>query len=120
MALFKIATFSHKEVIMEEGDTGNTAYIIVYGEVEVYKNRINNRTLVGRLGPEELIGELCLFKNTPRTVTIVAYTEEVRLIEFSLEDLESEISKLSPKFKMVVKALFKRLKQNYNKIATLS
>jgi CRP/FNR family transcriptional regulator len=117
---FKIAVFNHKDVIMKEGDVGNTAYIIASGEVEVYKNKMGKRALVGRLGPEEMLGELCLFEDTPRTATVIAYTGDVRLIEFSLGDLENEISKLSPKFKMIIKVLLKRLKQNYNKIATLS
>ncbi len=110
------------ETIFEEGTTGESAFIIVSGEVVIYKaNRRGQAIQVGRLGGNELIGEICLFQNNAvRMASVVAFTDRVELLELKKDDFDSELTLLSPVMQRVIKALIQRLKQTYTQIAFLS
>lgn len=70
----RIAAYPAGEVIMREGDPGAFACLIVEGEVEVFKDLSTGRICVARLGPNQIIGELGVFTDQPRSATIVART----------------------------------------------
>jgi CRP-like cAMP-binding protein len=113
--------FQRGEHIIEEGTEGQSAYIIVSGEVEVFKTIRGKRTLVGRLGAHELIGEICLFcDDTIRSATVEVFTDNVQVLELAKQDFETELAQLSPRMQMVIQALVQRLKKNYTQIAFLS
>lgn len=118
----EIVIFSKGEAITEEGASGDSAFFIVSGEVEVYKkNKMGKQSLVGRLGADELIGEICLFTDRPiRSATVIAYTQKVQVVELKKADFEAELQSLSPRMQMITQAMIRRLKQTYNKIAFMS
>jgi len=57
-------------VLMEEGKPGREAFVIVEGEAEVALQG----SVVTRLGPGELIGEMALLDHSPRSATVTAAT----------------------------------------------
>ena len=61
-------TFQNDEVIIEQGEDGNTFYIIQTGEVAVQVNHIE----VAKLGIGSFFGELALLKNEKRNATVIA------------------------------------------------
>ena len=59
------------DVLFDEGDTGDTIYVIQQGEVQV----IHDGEPLAVLGVGELVGEMALIDNMPRSATVVALTD---------------------------------------------
>ena len=57
-------------VLVDQGDAGRDAYVIVSGTATVKRNGRK----VGTLGPGDSIGELALLDHGPRTATVTADT----------------------------------------------
>ncbi|PYM84464.1 MAG: hypothetical protein DME09_08470 [Candidatus Rokuibacteriota bacterium] len=68
---------AHYEVgdeIVREGEQGECAYLLVSGEVEVFR-KVNGRTQpIGRLQRGECFGEIALLGNVPRIATVRCLT----------------------------------------------
>ena len=63
-------------VLVDQGDAGREAFVIVDGTASV---RRNGRR-VGELGPGDAIGELALLDHGPRTATVTAETPLTALV----------------------------------------
>jgi signal transduction histidine kinase len=63
------------EVLFSEGDTGDKAYVIVGGEVEVVKATERRETLIAVRGAGEVMGEMALLRDQPRNATVRARTD---------------------------------------------
>jgi cGMP-dependent protein kinase 1 len=73
-AVLSLATtqnFSSGEVIIKEGDLGDTLHIIKAGEVSVFQNDILRR----KMTKGSYYGEQAIINNSARTATIIAATE---------------------------------------------
>jgi len=71
------------EVLFRQGENGQSAYILVQGEVEgtiAYAGTSSSK--VFRLGAGELVGEMSLLTGLPRTAT-VTITTATKLLEIS-------------------------------------
>ncbi len=55
--------------MFSEGDTGDSLFMILAGEVEVLKRFGAEPEVVGRLGPGEYFGEMALLGRHPRSAT---------------------------------------------------
>ena len=121
-ALPEIRFYEKGEIIVREGEPADCAYIIVSGEVEVHKrNKLGRHVLVGRVGANEIVGEICLFvDNTHRMATVTASTEKVQMIRLDKADWEAEVRSLSPRMQVIMQAMTQRLCQVYTKVASLS
>ncbi len=68
--------FEGGEIIFQEGDEGEEAYIILSGEVEVYKTpALGNPVRLNVLGQGEIFGELALFGDGIRSASVRALKE---------------------------------------------
>ena len=68
--------FGPGELIVEEGRTGNGLYAIISGYVEAVKSLgTEQERTVNRLGSGEVIGEMALLGEWPRTATVRAIDE---------------------------------------------
>lgn len=64
------------EVIMRENDPADCAWVIDRGEVEVRKHDARGAdTVIARIGPRDMIGEMALLLNQPRSATVVAASD---------------------------------------------
>lgn len=63
-------------LIVDQGQTGREAFVIVEGEIEVKRN---NRK-VAKLGAGSIVGELSLLDHGPRTATAVCTTDCTLLV----------------------------------------
>ena len=69
-------TFHPGELIVEEGRTGNGCYVIMSGEVEVVKGLgTENPLVLARRGSGEVLGEMALLGEWPRTASVRALDE---------------------------------------------
>lgn len=68
-------TFGAGQDLFRLGDMGDCAYIIVSGEADVLVDKEGTEVAVAKAGKNELIGEIAILCNVPRTATIRAATE---------------------------------------------
>jgi CRP/FNR family transcriptional regulator, cyclic AMP receptor protein len=69
-------TMSAGTLIVDQGQTGREAFIVVEGEVEVKRNGRR----VASLGPGAIVGELSLLDHGPRTATATCETDCTLLV----------------------------------------
>lgn len=64
--------FDKGDVVIKQGETGDTFYLISKGKVGVFREGAGGkRTLVRYLGPGEYFGEMSLLTGEPRNATVV-------------------------------------------------
>ncbi|MDX1484948.1 MAG: cyclic nucleotide-binding domain-containing protein [Alphaproteobacteria bacterium] len=63
-------TFGDGEYLFHQGDDGDSAYILLEGEAEVLAGA--NEAVVARLGPNDLVGEIGMICNKPRSASVRA------------------------------------------------
>ena len=66
--------FSPGQNLLRQGEIGDKAYIILAGEAEVLVNRNGGEIRVAKLGVYDLIGEIAILIDAPRTATVRAVT----------------------------------------------
>jgi signal transduction histidine kinase/predicted CoA-binding protein len=72
------------EELFPEGSTGDKAYVVREGQLEVFKNSGGRNVLLNVSSSGDVIGEMALLESTPRTATVRARTDS-RLISIGAE-----------------------------------
>jgi CRP-like cAMP-binding protein len=105
----EILTFGPGEHIFSEGDTGKAMFSILEGTVEI---RTKDKT-VYTAGPGEILGEMSLIDNKPRSATAVAKSQcKLALIDEKRFDF---LIQQTPLFiNQIMKALTDRLRHMNN------
>lgn len=62
--------FRPNAVMMRQGDDGDAAYVIISGAADVLINTPNGTIKVAELGPGQIVGEIAILIDIPRTATI--------------------------------------------------
>lgn len=89
--LLPMVTYRAGEKIVNEGETGDTAYLIQKGSCAVYRTVAGRRYPIATLGPGEVFGEVALLASVVRTATVEAL-ENVEVLEVSKQCLHEEIN----------------------------
>ena len=84
-------TYAPGDIIFKEDEIGLAMYIIWSGRVAVVKGGLESPTVLGYRGVGEIIGEMGLLENRPRSATVVAL-EEVRALSLTRQDFETLLS----------------------------
>ena len=75
-------TFASGQELFRQGDVGDKAYIIIDGTAEVLVDSPTGELAVATLGKNDLVGEIAILIDVPRTAT-VRVTEEVTTLAIS-------------------------------------
>lgn len=102
---------SNGEVIIEQGDMGQNAFLIQSGDVVVYTESAGKKVELARMGPGQIIGEMALVAVGLRTATVQAVTD-CNLIVITRETLNEKLQKSDPTVRALVTMLMKRLAQS--------
>lgn len=98
-------------VLTREGQDGGTAYIIVEGEADV----IRQEHILATLGPNDIVGELSLLDQQPRTATVKAVTH-LKVLTFTHEDFAKLISSVPELSQGLLSVLAKRVRDLDTKV----
>lgn len=60
--------------LFREGDSSNACYIIELGEIELYRESTTGRSVVGRIGPGAVVGDIAMFQGQPYLSSAKAVT----------------------------------------------
>jgi CRP-like cAMP-binding protein len=98
--------FEAGSVIFEEGSSSQKMYVLLQGQVRVSKNYNKTRIPLAVLGPGEIVGELALFDETPRSASVTAISSVVALA-VNTRGLQEKISPpwILPVLQVVVERL---------------
>ena len=68
-------TFQVDQVIFGAGDPGDAAFVIIEGTAEVSVPGASGPLVLNTLGPNDILGEIAIFADVPRTATVTATTK---------------------------------------------
>jgi len=106
-------TFHPGEVLFWENEPGDAMYIIRSGMVVALKGKLPTPTFLGYRGPGEVMGEMALIEDQPRSATAVVL-KEGRMMRISRQDFQ-EMMRISPEVGMnIMKEMSRRLRVSDN------
>lgn len=97
--------FGPGEVLMHEGELGESMYLIVDGQVDVIKGQIT----IAVLGHRESVGEMAVLDSEPRSATVRAKTA-TRVLRISKEDFYELLDERHEIARAIIKVLSQRLR----------
>ena len=114
-----VRTFPRNTVLINEGDRGDTLYVIAEGKIKLGRTSPDGReNLVAILGPGEMFGELSLFDPGPRTMTATAVAE-TQLLGLGNGSLTVVLTGRPEVSKALLAALAQRLRRTNAHLADL-
>ncbi|MBT3358322.1 MAG: cyclic nucleotide-binding domain-containing protein [Rhodospirillales bacterium] len=70
-----VVTYRAKETIIHQGDPGDDAFVILRGDAKVYISREGEERYIRTCSQNDVIGDLALICDMPRTASIIAETD---------------------------------------------
>lgn len=94
-------------VIIAEGSDSEEMYVVVDGQLVVTKRSGGKDVELGRIGPGDVVGEIALLDDAPRTATVSAAvdTHAIRVPGVAFEDLLSDSRVVRRMFRTVTSRL---------------
>ena len=111
-----VISFKAGETIIEEGDEGSWAYVILAGKAKVFKHTGFGEVTLAVMDNGQVFGEMALIEDRPRSASVMAETNlKLRVIDRNQfnELLRENPSTLIP----IMKSLFERLRQASDMLA---
>ena len=103
------------EFVFREDDPPTSAFLIDSGRIQVLTTQDDAEVVLGELGPGDLLGEMAMIDDSPRTATAVALEDSV-LVTIDQASISERVDAADP----LVRALLNGLMQRYrSSIATL-
>ncbi|PYQ52352.1 MAG: hypothetical protein DMF59_05025 [Acidobacteria bacterium] len=101
----------HREgdIIISEGESGSSMYVIAHGEVKVYTRGTGNTggsVYLAKLGEGDFFGEVSVLTGKPRTATITA-SQPTELLRLDKEKLDNALGKY-PGIRKVLDEFYKK------------
>lgn len=83
--------YERGDILCREGEAGNAMYLIRSGRTVVFKGDPQAPTILGYRGPGEVIGEMTVLENRPRSATLAAL-DNLRVLEISRERFQEMLA----------------------------
>lgn len=77
-------TYDAGQIMFHAGDAADAAYVLIEGAVEITVPTPKGPIVVNTIGRNEIIGEIAIFGDVPRTATVTA-TSRVEALKISKE-----------------------------------
>jgi signal transduction histidine kinase len=77
---FHLCQYAPGEIIMQESEPGTEIFIIRSGRVAIFKGSFHEPVILGFRGSGDMVGELAVLDNRPRSATVVALDETQMLV----------------------------------------
>ncbi len=103
----RVKTFPRDGLICREGETGDSLFVILRGETEVWKKNLKDREVrIRNLREGDFLGEFGFFTDQKRHATVRALVE-CEVLEVSKEEL-GEMIRVHPRMKEVLEKFFRQ------------
>lgn len=104
-----LQSFEKEDIIFEEGDVSDFAYVVVEGSVELTKDVEGTEIFLAEIGRSDLFGEMGLIDGSNRSATAAALEETV-LLRFNKDELMDKLSNDSDFAAPVLSQLVRQLR----------
>ena len=114
-------TYEPGEIVIEEGTQGDWVYIVLEGRVKVTKRTSLGMLTIDILRQGAIFGEMALFGKAleARSASVLAADGPARVGVLDTRRLIDDYESLSPRIRLLIKALIMRLKESNEKAASL-
>ncbi len=100
---------SKGSAIINQGDEGNTAFLIQSGSVRIFTETADGRQVeLSRIGVGQIFGEMSLINDGPRMASAEAL-EDCNLIIISRETLQQKLNHSDPTIKALLLMMLRRI-----------
>lgn len=112
-------SYAAGQTLFEQGDMSDAAYVILAGTAEVLIDTAGGRLAVASLGTSDLLGEMGILSDAPRSATIVARDDllALRIDKRVFLELLGQFPQMAI---AVMRELAKRLERTNARLASLS
>jgi len=111
--------FKAGDLIMQQGEYGECAYIIEEGQVEILIEKAKGLIQrVGTRGPGTIIGEMAIVDEEPRVATIKA-VQDCKLLEISRADFHRRLENADPVIRAISQIILTRYRDMLTRAAIL-
>jgi len=101
-------------IIIQEGDEGNSAYLVQSGSVRVFTEQNGKKIILSDLEIGSIFGEMSLLFDSPRTASVEA-SQDCNLIVISRKNLHEKLERSDVTIKAIVYMLIDRIIGNNKK-----
>ena len=108
--------FNPGEDLCVEGDEGNEAFILISGEAEVKITTPSGVATVARLKRNDIVGEMAILRDMPRTATVTA-ASDVTTLRIGKQDFLNLMREFPEVAVAVMRSLADRLARTTNELA---
>ena len=116
---FERITVRSGDFLFNEGETGQAAYLIVSGRVEIRTGvKTDIPRTVAKPGKGDIVGEMALFDNKPRMASCIA-VEDTIVIRISVKEFRARLDHTDPVMRSIINILVKRLREMSEEVAEL-
>jgi CRP-like cAMP-binding protein len=116
--MITLRQYESGEVILREGDIGETAYTIDHGQVEVTKQMDGRAVHLAYIGAGDVFGEMSMIDDRPRSATITA-VEPTVVLEVHREGFYDGLQSHPEVALNLLKVIFERLREAHATILQL-
>jgi tetratricopeptide (TPR) repeat protein len=111
----KHRTFTHGEKVVEEGETGDSMFVIKYGEARVVSNVLGKDIELAKLKGGEIFGEMVFLSGRPRTASVIAESD-LEVLEVSSELLQEVVENNPEVQDRIAEFFYSRVQDTMNKV----
>jgi CRP-like cAMP-binding protein len=109
-------TFKDGQALCRQGDTGDAAYIVVDGTVDILKETGDGPVKVAQVGRNAIIGEIAILIDVPRTASVVAAGGEVVALKITKDLFYRLIADFPEMGVEIMRVLARRLDETTSKL----
>ncbi len=111
-------TFEPGQDLCVEGEEGNEAFILVSGEADVKIKTPTGVATVARLARNDIVGEMAILRDMPRTATVTA-ASNVSTLRIGKQDFLNLLKEFPEVTVEVMRSLADRLARTTSELASL-
>jgi diguanylate cyclase len=111
-------TLTAGEMLFAQGDAGDCAYLIESGTIEIFTETQGRRTVIARLGRDEILGEMMLAGDRTRSATVQA-VEPTVLSVITQERLSEHLERADPLLRHLLNVTLARARDNLRRARSL-
>jgi CRP/FNR family cyclic AMP-dependent transcriptional regulator len=115
-----IHSYPRSTILINEGDTGCSFYVILSGRVKVFlSNEDGKEIIINTHGPGESFGEMSLLDSLPRSASVIT-TEACKIALISRTDFESFLQENPAAMRAILQQALTRLRTLTNMVSDLA
>ncbi len=112
-------TYKDGEVIVRQGDTGDSMYVIQDGQAEVVVEKDGREVRLRTLGKDEFVGEMAVFERETRSATVRA-VGDVRVLTVDRRSIMKKIQDDPSLAFRIMETMSRRIRTLSEEVVSLS